>query len=91
VEDPDQSAPPDDGTAPSGLSDRDLAVLALESRSWPSPGVKERAIRERLGISPIQYYQQLNALLNDPNAAAHAPTTVNRLRAARAERRGEAP
>ncbi|ANW18963.1 DUF3263 domain-containing protein [Streptomyces clavuligerus] len=66
-----------------GLSGRDRAVLALEHGSWPGPGAKERAIRERLGISPVRYYQRLNALLDDPLALAHDPVTVNRLRRVR--------
>jgi len=70
-----------------GLSARDEDVLALERRSWPGPGAKERAIRERLGLSPTRYYQLLNALLDDPYALAHDPVTVNRLRARREEQR----
>ncbi|MFE5122271.1 DUF3263 domain-containing protein [Streptomyces sp. NPDC056669] len=70
-----------------GLSDRDVAVLAVERRGWPGPGAKERAIRERLGISPTRYYQLLNALLDDPRALEHDPVTVNRLRRVRDERR----
>ncbi|GLF97126.1 DUF3263 domain-containing protein [Streptomyces yaizuensis] len=73
--------------APDGLKDRDRAVLAMERRSWPGPGAKERAVRERLGISPVRYYQLLNALLDDPRALAHDPVTVNRLRRVRDERR----
>lgn len=63
-----------------GLSERDLAVLALERRGWPGPGAKERAVREQLEMSPTRYYQLLNALLDDPHALAHDPVTVNRLR-----------
>ncbi|WP_097233645.1 DUF3263 domain-containing protein [Streptomyces zhaozhouensis] len=69
------------------MGERDRAVLALERRSWPGPGAKERAIRERLGISPTRYYQLLNALLDDPAALAHDPVTVNRLRRRRDARR----
>ncbi|WP_336320816.1 DUF3263 domain-containing protein [Streptomyces lavendofoliae] len=68
------------------LTDRDRAVLAVERRSWPGPGAKERAIREQLGLSPTRYYQLLNALLDDPRALAHDPVTVNRLRRLRASR-----
>lgn len=70
------------------LPERDRAVLALERRVWPGPGAKERAIRERLGISPTRYYQLLNALLDDPRALAHDPVTINRLRRLREDRRG---
>ncbi|MEU4213372.1 DUF3263 domain-containing protein [Streptomyces sp. NPDC026206] len=69
------------------LSERDVAVLALERQSWPGPGAKERAVRERLGITPARYYQLLNALLDDPRALAHDPVTVNRLRRLRDARR----
>uniref|UniRef100_A0AAU2V509 DUF3263 domain-containing protein n=1 Tax=Streptomyces sp. NBC_00003 TaxID=2903608 RepID=A0AAU2V509_9ACTN len=70
-----------------GLDDRARAVLRMEGRSWSTPGAKERAIREELGVSPTRYYQLLNALLDDTRALAHAPVTVNRLRRARDEQR----
>ncbi|MEU1278654.1 DUF3263 domain-containing protein [Streptomyces sp. NPDC005805] len=63
------------------------AVLATERRSWGAAGAKERVIRERLGMSPVRYYQLLNALLDDPRALAHDPVTVNRLRRVRDARR----
>ncbi|MFE9013476.1 DUF3263 domain-containing protein [Streptomyces cyaneofuscatus] len=71
----------------SGLSDRDRALLALERRSWAGPGAKERAIREELGISPVRYYQLLNALIEDERALREDPVTVNRLRRLKAARR----
>ncbi|MFK8909698.1 DUF3263 domain-containing protein [Streptomyces sp. YS-3] len=70
-----------------GLGERALAVLAIERRSWAGPGAKERAVRERLGISPTHYYQLLNALLDDERALAHDPVTVNRLRRVRETQR----
>ncbi|OEJ29538.1 hypothetical protein BGM19_17775 [Streptomyces agglomeratus] len=78
---------PAEPSARSGLSERDRAVLAVERRSWPGPGAKERAVREQLGISPTRYYQLLNALLDDPRAVALDPVTVNRLRRVRDARR----
>ncbi|MEU0159299.1 DUF3263 domain-containing protein [Streptomyces sp. NPDC006261] len=73
--------------SPRGLSDRDLALLALERRSWAGPGAKERAIREELGISPVRYFQLLNALIEDERALREDPVTVNRLRRLREARR----
>ncbi|MET7756947.1 DUF3263 domain-containing protein [Streptomyces sp. NPDC005389] len=70
-----------------GLGERERALLAVERRSWPGPGAKERAVRETLGLSPTRYYQVLNALLDDPRALAHDPVTVNRLRRVRDEKR----
>ncbi|MER8085807.1 MULTISPECIES: DUF3263 domain-containing protein [unclassified Streptomyces] len=78
----------DDTNGPAGLSDRDRAVLAVERQSWAGPGAKDRAIRERLGISPTRYYQLLNALLDDRRALEEDPVTVNRLRRVRQARRG---
>lgn len=69
------------------LSERDRAVLELEGRQWRTAGAKERAIREELGISSTRYYQVLNALLDRPEALAHAPVLVNRLRRVRQARR----
>ncbi|QQN78049.1 DUF3263 domain-containing protein [Streptomyces sp. XC 2026] len=77
-----------DAAAAGGLSERELAVLAVERQGWAGSGTKERAIRERLGISPTRYYQLLNALLDDERALAHDPVTVNRLRRLRDVRRG---
>ncbi|WP_329065193.1 DUF3263 domain-containing protein [Streptomyces sp. NBC_01429] len=84
---PGEAAEPAEAARLSGLSDRDRAVLAVERRGWPGPGAKERAIRERLGLSPTRYYQLLGALLDDPRAAEHDPVTVNRLRRVRDARR----
>ncbi|MGP4110184.1 DUF3263 domain-containing protein [Streptomyces sp. 4N509B] len=75
-------------SGPGELTERERAVLALERRGWPGAGSKERAVRERLGMSPTRYYQLLNALLDDPRALAHDPVTVNRLRRLRQARRG---
>lgn len=93
-DDPEEPARADNGTgaeapdAAAPLSGQERAVLALERRSWPGPGAKERAVREQLGISPVRYYQVLNALLDDRRALEEDPVTVNRLRRVRDARRG---
>ncbi|MET7701607.1 MULTISPECIES: DUF3263 domain-containing protein [unclassified Streptomyces] len=71
------------------LTPRERGILAMERQGWSGPGAKERAIRERLGLVPVRYYQLLNALLDDPRALAHDPVTVNRLRRIRDARRAE--
>ncbi|MFB0618710.1 DUF3263 domain-containing protein [Streptomyces sp. AGS-58] len=71
------------------LGSREKAILALERRAFPGPGAKERVIREELDLSPVRYYQLLNALLDDARALAHDPVTVNRLRRIRQTRRAE--
>ncbi|MFJ9867271.1 DUF3263 domain-containing protein [Streptomyces sp. NPDC101165] len=71
------------------LGTREKAILALERRTFPGPGAKERAVREELGLSPVRYYQLLNALLDDERALSLDPVTVNRLRRVREARRSE--
>ena len=74
----------------SGLSERDVAVLAFERQWWRHVGAKEEAIRSELGLSSARYYQVLGALINNPGALVHDPMLVNRLqrmREARAESR----
>ncbi|MFE7455578.1 DUF3263 domain-containing protein [Streptomyces sp. NPDC057554] len=86
---PDTDRDPGPGAAPPvELSARARAVLALERRPWAGPGAKERAIREELGISPVRYFQLLNALIEDERALREDPVTVNRLRRLKEERRG---
>lgn len=65
------------------LSDRDLKILTIEKQWWRYTAAKERAVREQLGLSATQYYLALNALLDNPAAAAAEPMLVNRLRAKR--------
>lgn len=71
------------------LGARERSILALETRPFAGPGAKERAIREELDLSPVRYYQLLNALLDDERALAHDPVTVNRLRRVRESRRAQ--
>ncbi|MEK2489179.1 DUF3263 domain-containing protein [Kitasatospora purpeofusca] len=84
---PEQQDRQDRQAGPVGLDARDRAVLALEARSWRTAGAKERAVREELGLSSTRYYQLLNGLLDRPEALAHAPVLVNRLRRVRDARR----
>jgi hypothetical protein len=69
-----------------GLSDRDAAILGFERQWWKYAGAKEQAIRDRFQMSATRYYQVLNALLDRPEALAHDPLLVKRLRRLRAAR-----
>lgn len=80
-----RSDPPDE--APNGLSDRDRQVLDFERESWKLGTPKERAIRERFGFSAARYHQLLNRILDRPEALAHDPMLVRRLRRLREVRR----
>jgi hypothetical protein len=70
----------------SGLTERDMRILAFERRGWRSAGVKEQAIAEALEMSATRYYQLLNELIDRPEALAFDPVLVKRLRAQRARR-----
>lgn len=68
------------------LTDRDSAILELEAQRFDTAGGKEQAIRDRLGITPVRYYQRLNQLLDTEAALAAQPVMVNRLRRIRSLR-----
>ncbi|WP_442914744.1 DUF3263 domain-containing protein [Kribbella sp. CCNWLY201] len=70
----------------SGLSERDGAILAFERHWWKYAGAKEQAIRDQFQMSATRYYQVLNALIDRPEALAHDPLLVKRLRRLRAAR-----
>lgn len=69
------------------LSDRDRAVLEFERSWWTEPGLKEVAIRARLGLSPARYRQILSALVDSDEAEVFDPLLVRRLRRQREARR----
>ncbi|UGQ14834.1 DUF3263 domain-containing protein [Yinghuangia sp. ASG 101] len=69
-----------------GLTERDLGILDFERQWWKHAGAKERAVRDRFGCSPTRYYQALNSLLDRPEALAHDPVLVQRLRRLREAR-----
>ena len=69
------------------LTERERAILELERSWWTEPGPKEVAITERLELSTSRYYELLNELLDRPEAEAHDPLVVRRLRRMRDRRR----
>src|SRR5919107_5426808 len=69
-----------------GLSDRDREILGFERQWWKYAGAKEQAVREKFDMSSTRYYQVLNALIDRPEALAHDPLLVRRLRRLRAAR-----
>ncbi|MCL2783348.1 MAG: DUF3263 domain-containing protein [Propionibacteriaceae bacterium] len=75
-------------TAPNDhtLSDRDEALLDFEATWWQAERPKDDEIRTRFGISTPRYYQQLNSLIDQPEALAYAPLLVKRLRRMREQR-----
>ncbi|MGN7968957.1 DUF3263 domain-containing protein [uncultured Microbacterium sp.] len=67
------------------LSDRELAFLAFEGEWRRHAGAKEEAIRAEFGLTPARYYQVLGRLIDTPDALAHDPMLVRRLRRRRDE------
>jgi hypothetical protein len=68
------------------LSERDQAILDFERQWWKYAGAKEQAVKEKFAMSSTRYYQVLNALIDRPEALAHDPLLVRRLRRLRATR-----
>jgi len=71
------------------LSERDRALLDLETGWWRHAGDKETAIAETLGCRIADYYAELNRLIDRPEAEAAYPLVVRRLRRLRERRRTE--
>jgi len=62
-------------------------LLDFERGWWRRSGPKERRIRERFGFSATRYHQLLNRVIDLPEALAHDPMLVLRLRRLRETRR----
>jgi hypothetical protein len=71
------------------LTEHERAILEFERESWKRPGRKDDQIRARFAVSASSYYRALHALIERPEAMAHDPLTVLRLRRRReSARRG---
>jgi hypothetical protein len=71
---------------PPALTEREVQILAFETKWWKHAGAKEQAIRDAFGLSSTRYYQLLNGLLDNPAALAHDPVLIGRLRRLRSTR-----
>jgi hypothetical protein len=68
------------------LTERDRAILAMET-AWPRhSGAKEEVIRAQLGMSAARYYQLLGRLIESDSALEYDPMLVRRLRRIRDSR-----
>jgi Protein of unknown function (DUF3263) len=70
-----------------GLTDREQAILDFERAWWTLDGAKDTLIRERFQCAAEAYYQELNTLLDQPDALAYDPLVVRRLQRLRDRRR----
>lgn len=82
---PESSAPPSPGKE-RHLSDVEERILAFEQQRWKYAGAKASAVLDEFDMTETRYYQVLNALIDRPEAAAHAPTLVARLQRVRRKR-----
>lgn len=69
-----------------GLTENEEAVLDFENSWFSSAEPKDQAIMQRFGWSTTRYYQQLNLLIDRPEALTHSPLLVKRLRRLRSQR-----
>jgi Protein of unknown function (DUF3263) len=72
---------------PVDLAQRWQEILEFERRWWSLRRPKEAAVRGRFGVSAARYYQQLNRLIDRPEALRYDPMLVRRLRRLRDSRR----
>lgn len=68
------------------LTDTERAMLDLERHWWKFAGAKDRRIRDLFDLNSTSYYRILNALIDRPEALAHDPVLVHRLRRLRTAR-----
>ncbi|HEY7280163.1 MAG TPA: DUF3263 domain-containing protein [Actinomycetota bacterium] len=80
-------SPQDDTGLAHGLDQRERDILDFERDWWRRAVPKERAIRDRFGLSSARYHQVLGGLLDRPEALAYDPMLVRRLRRMRETRR----
>ena len=61
-------------------------ILTFERTWWKQGGSKEKAVRDRFGMSATRYYQILNQIIDSPAALTEDPMLVRRLRRQRVSR-----
>lgn len=71
----------------SELDERSQQILSLEKLWWKYAGAKEQAITKQFSMSPTNYYQLLNQLIETDAAMAYDPMLVKRLRRTRSTKR----
>ncbi len=71
------------------ITERQQAILEFERNFWTFDEPKELLVRARFQISVDEYYAELNALLEMPEALEHDPLVVRRIMRQRLRRRRE--
>ena len=68
------------------LTAQDEALLDFEASWWRADRPKDEEIRARFNMTTPRYYQQINALIDRPEAMVYSPLLVKRLRRMREQR-----
>lgn len=71
----------------SALTERQVAIIEFEATWWMQDDERDLAIRARFACSAEEYYQELNQVLDHPEALSVDPLVVRRLRRQRERRR----
>lgn len=74
-------------SAAGGLGDQEVAILEFEAGRPGLGQAGDQEIRDRFAMSTTRYFQLLNQVLDHPDALAHDPVLVARLRRVRDDRR----
>lgn len=59
---------------------KDRMTLDLASRHYAYPAVRDRHVRDQLGMTPARFWQRVTWLLEQGDAEAAMPREVRRLR-----------
>ena len=68
------------------LSDLEVRILDFERQWWRYAGAKETGIKDQFNLSPREYYELLNNLIDREDALAASPLLIKRLRRLREAR-----
>jgi Protein of unknown function (DUF3263) len=69
------------------LNKREIAIIDFERTWWTLDGTRADQIRARFECTPEEFGLELAALVDSPEALAHDPLVVRRLRRHRDRRR----
>ncbi|KRE79961.1 DUF3263 domain-containing protein [Arthrobacter sp. Soil763] len=61
------------------LTTTEQAILQLTGQHFKYAGSLEEQAKERFGLSPTRYWQEVNRLIQTPAAHQHDPALANRL------------
>jgi len=69
------------------MTEQDQQILRLAVAPFKYPAARERRAREEFDLSGVRFWQEVNRILDMPDAHAWDPHTVGRLKGQRVQRR----